>query len=228
MNQKEIFDNIMSRTSVRSFLDQPVESEKVEMLLHAAMAAPSACNKQPWHFAVIDDRKLLDQIPHFSPYASMAKEAPLAIVVCGDLNKTLDGTEQEFWIQDCSAATENLLLMVNALDLGAVWTALYPLEERYRGMQELLALPSNLIPLNTIVIGYPKKKTTAKDKWDEANISLNGYNHQPKSFRPVRWHGLKAQKLLAQGIALGIIAINKTPCKGKSFKILPNKNMKIP
>lgn len=95
MNQKEIFDNIMSRTSVRSFLDQPVESEKVEMLLHAAMAAPSACNKQPWHFAVIDDRKLLDQIPHFSPYASMAKEAPLAIVVCGDLNKTLEGTEQE-------------------------------------------------------------------------------------------------------------------------------------
>ena len=182
MNQKEIFDNIMSRTSVRSFLDQPVESEKVEMLLHAAMAAPSACNKQPWHFAVIDDRKLLDQIPHFSPYASMAKEAPLAIVVCGDLNKTLEGTEQEFWIQDCSAATENLLLMANAVDLGAVWTSLYPLEERYRGMQELLALPSNLIPLNTIVIGYPKKKTTAKDKWDEANISLNGYNHQPKSF----------------------------------------------
>lgn len=72
--------------------------------------------------------------------------------------------------------------MANALDLGAVWTALYPLEVRYRGMQELLALPSNLIPLNTIVIGYPKKKTTAKDKWDEANISLNGYNHQPKSF----------------------------------------------
>lgn len=175
MNQKEIFENIMSRTSVRSFLDQPVESEKVEMLLHAAMAAPSACNKQPWHFAVIDDRKLLDQIPHFSLYASMAKEAPLAIVVCGDLNKTLEGTER-------SAATENLLLMANALDLGAVWTALYPLEERYRGMQELLALPSNLIPLNTIVIGYPKKKTTAKDKWDEANISLNGYNHQPKSF----------------------------------------------
>ena len=112
----------------------------------------------------------------------MAKEAPLAIVVCGDLNKTLEGTEQEFWIQDCSAATENLLLMANALNLGTVWTALYPLEERYRGMQELLALPSNLIPLNTIVIGYPKKKTTAKDKWDEANISLNGYNHQPKSF----------------------------------------------
>lgn len=182
MNQKEIFDNIMSRTSVRNFLDQPVESEKVERLLHAAMAAPSACNKQPWHFAVINDRKLLDQIPHFSPYASMTKEAPLAIVVCGDLNKTLEGTEQEFWIQDCSAATENILLMANALDLGAVWTALYPLEERYKGMQALLALPNNLIPLNTIVIGYPKKKTAVKDKWNEANISLNGYNHQPKSF----------------------------------------------
>ena len=109
-------------------------------------------------------------------------DAKKPVVVCGDLNKTLEGTEQEFWIQDCSAATENLLLMANALDLGAVWTALYPLEERYRGMQELLALPGNLIPLNTIVIGYPKKKTAAKDKCDEANISLNGYNHQPKSF----------------------------------------------
>lgn len=169
---------IMSRTSVRSFLDQPIEPKKVDMLLHAGMAAPSACNKHPWHFAVIDDRKLLDQIPHFSPYASMVKEAPLAIVVCGDLSKTLNGIEQEFWIQDCAAATENILLMAHALNLGAVWTALYPLEDRYNRMQNLLGLPSNLIPLNTIVIGHPKNLPAPKDKWNEANISFNGYHRQ--------------------------------------------------
>lgn len=178
MNQKEIYDMIMSRTSVRSFLDQPVEHKKVDMLLHAGMAAPSACNKQPWHLAVIDDRKLLDQIPRFSPYASMVKEAPLAIMVCGDMNKTLNGIEQEFWIQDCAAVTENILLMAHALDLGAVWTALYPLEDRYKGMQKLLRLPSNLIPLNTIIIGYPKSHPAPKDKWNEANISFNGYHRQ--------------------------------------------------
>ena len=178
MNQKETYDMIMSRASVRSFLDQPIEPKKVDMLLHTGMAAPSACNKQPWHFAVIDDRKLLDQIPHFSPYASMVKEAPLAIVVCGDLSKTLNGIEQEFWIQDCAAVTENILLMAHALDLGAVWTALYPLEDRYNRMQNLLGLPSNLIPLNTIVIGYPKSQPAPKDKWNEANISFNGYHRQ--------------------------------------------------
>lgn len=178
MNQKEIFNIITNRTSVRNFLDQRIEPEKIEMLLHAGMAAPSACNKQPWHLAVIDDRKLLDQIPRFSPYASMVKEAPLAIVVCGDMHKTLNGIEQEFWIQDCAAVTENILLMAHALDLGAVWTALYPLEDRYKGMQKLLGLPSNLIPLNTIIIGYPKSHPAPKGKWNEANISFNGYHRQ--------------------------------------------------
>ena len=94
MEKNQIFENIMSRTSVRSYTDMPVEPEKVEMMLRAGMAAPSACNKQPWHFVVINDREILDQIPQFSPYASMVKQAPLAIVVCGCLDKTLEGTEQ--------------------------------------------------------------------------------------------------------------------------------------
>ena len=96
MEKNQIFENIMSRTSVRSYTDIPVEREKVEMMLRAGMAAPSACNKQPWHFVVINDREILDQIPQFSPYASMVKQSPLAIVVCGCLDKTLEGTEQEF------------------------------------------------------------------------------------------------------------------------------------
>ena len=117
--------------------------------------------------------EILDQIPQFSPYASMVKQAPLAIVVCGCLDKTLEGTEQEFWIQDCSAATENILLMAHGLGLGGVWTALYPLKERYEGMQQLLHLPKTMIPLNTLIIGYPKNLAEAKDKWKEENVSYN-------------------------------------------------------
>lgn len=132
MEKNEIFGNIMTRTSIRSYTSKPIEEEKINMLLHAGMAAPSACNKQPWHFIAITNREILNQIPTFSPYASMVKQAPLAIVVCGDLSKTLEGKEQEFWIQDCSAATENILLMAQGLQLGAVWTALYPLQERLK------------------------------------------------------------------------------------------------
>lgn len=101
--------------------------------------------------------------------------APLAIVVCGDLNKALKGWEQDFWIQDCAAATENILLMAHGLGLGAVCTALYPAKDRYQGMQQLLGLPEYVIPLNTIVIGYPKGETKSKDKWKEVNISYNRY-----------------------------------------------------
>ena len=101
----------------------------------------------------------------------MVRQAPLAIVVCGDLSKTMEGKEQEFWIQDCAAATENILLMAESLQLGAVWTALYPLKERYEGMQQLLNLPTNLIPLNTLIIGYPKEEVKAKDKWKEENVT---------------------------------------------------------
>lgn len=121
MEKNQIFENIMSRTSVRSYTDMP----------------------------------------------------PLAIVVCGCLDKTLEGTEQEFWIQDCSAATENILLMAHGLGLGGVWTALYPLKERYEGMQQLLHLPKTMIPLNTLIIGYPKNLAEAKDKWKEENVSYN-------------------------------------------------------
>ena len=171
MEKNAIFDNIIARTSVRSYTSQAIEEEKIDMLLRAGMAAPSACNKQPWHFIAITNREILDQIPTFSPYASMVKQAPLAIVVCGDLSKTLEGKEQEFWIQDCAAATENILLMAQGLQLGAVWTALYPLQDRYQGMQKLLNLPDNLVPLNTLIIGYPKEEAKAKDKWKEENIT---------------------------------------------------------
>lgn len=170
-----VFSNIMSRTSVRAYLDKAVEDEKVEKMLRAGMAAPSAVNAQPWHFIVINDTALLARIAEACPNAGMAKVAPLAIVVCGDMNKTPNENIRPFWIQDASAATENILLEANALGLGAVWTGTYPSEERCVKMAELLKLPENIIPLNTIVIGYPKDTPQPKDKWKEENISYNKY-----------------------------------------------------
>lgn len=174
-NADAVYNNIMSRVSVRSYLDKPVEDEKVDKLLRAGMAAPSAMNTQPWHFIVIKDKALLEQIAKATPNAGMAKEAPLAIVVCGDLKKEKEGWVQPFWIQDASAATENILLQANAMGLGAVWTGTYPSEERCKAIAKLLNLPGHIIPLNTIVIGYPKGDDKPKDKWKPENVSYNRY-----------------------------------------------------
>lgn len=170
-----VYDNIMSRTSVRSYADRPVEKEKIEKMLHAGMAAPTAMNRQPWHFIVVDDRALLDAIAKATPNAGMAKKAPLAIVVCGDKNKFAEGGAREMWSQDVSAATENILLQAHAMGLGAVWTGTFPSEERMKAVTTLLNMPSNLIPFCTIVVGYPDGDVTPKDKWNEQNVSYNKF-----------------------------------------------------
>lgn len=170
-----VINNILNRTSVRSYEDRAVESEKVEKLLRAGMAAPTAANKQPWHFIVVTDKNQLKKLSEANPDAEMAAKAPLAIVVCGDIDKALEGDAREFWIQDCSAATENILLAATGMGLGAVWTGTYPSKERCATVAEALKLPESLIPLNTIVIGYPDTEPTPKDKWKKENISYNVY-----------------------------------------------------
>ena len=157
-------NNILQRTSVRSYEDRPVEKEKIEKLLRAGMAAPTAVNKQPWHFIVVTDKDQLQKLAEANPNAGMAAKAPLAIVVCG-----------EFWVQDCSAATENILLAATGMGLGSVWTGTYPSKERCAAVTKLLKLPKFLIPLNTIVIGYPDSQVTPKDKWKQENVSYNAY-----------------------------------------------------
>ena len=174
-SEQAVLNNIASRVSVRSYLDKPVEDAKIEQLLRAGMAAPSAMNKQPWHFVVVTDKQQLAALAKANPYAGMAAKAPLAIVVCGDMSKALPGSAREFWVQDCSAATENILLAANAMGLGAVWTGTYPSEERVKAVSKVLQLPKKLIPLNTIVIGYPDGTNTPKDKWKPANVSYNFY-----------------------------------------------------
>ena len=166
---------IMTRSSVRSYTDKPVAKESVETLLRAAMAAPSAVNKQPWAFVVVDDRALLSSLAEALPNTKMAAEAQLAIVVCGDMRKTLEGEAALFWVQDCSAATENLLLAAHAQGLGAVWTGIYPNAARADAVRSILGLPSYIVPLNVIPVGYPASENTPKDKWKPENIHTNGW-----------------------------------------------------
>jgi nitroreductase len=130
------------------------------------MAAPTAMDKRPWVFVAVTKRENLDKLADGLSYAQMLKQASAAILVCGDTTKTIG----EFWKMDCSAASENLLLAVEATGLGAVWTAVYPDPAKINHVRDILGLPQTIIPLNCIPIGYPTGIEKPKDKWNPANI----------------------------------------------------------
>ena len=161
---------LFNRRSKRRYTDKEVGDEKIKKLLEAAMSAPSAHNKQSWEFIVIKDNQTMNKIMEFHDYSKMLKDAPLAIVVCGDKN-----AYKNFWVQDCSAATQNLLLMAENLELGACWLGVYPVEEYYSKLSELLELPDNIIPLNVIAIGYPERKSRRRDRYDEDKVHYEKY-----------------------------------------------------
>lgn len=162
--------NIMTRSSIRAYSDREVTAAQIDTLLRAAMAAPTARDCRPWKFVVITDRAILDSIAAHKHNYAMAAEAQAAVVVCGDMTKAMDGDGRDYWIQDCSAATENLLLAAHAIRLGAVWCGVYPIPDRISFVTKLLDLPPELIPLNIIPIGYPKGEATPKEKYDPSNI----------------------------------------------------------
>ena len=181
-----VLDNILARTSIRSYQDRPVEQDKIEKLLRAGMAAPSAVDKRPWHFIVVTDRQVLDGLAQANPNAGMAARAPLAIVVCGDKTRALTRVP-DYWVQDASAAAENILLAAHGMGLGAVWTGTYPVAERVEKVSAVLNLPEHIIPFCTIVIGYPERYQAPKDKWDEGNISYNTFGgKKPEVVEPER------------------------------------------
>ena len=164
-----VFENIFNRKSVRIFTSEPVSQEHIEAMLKAAMAAPTAVNYQPWRFVVVTDRAQLDAMAEILPYAKMLRQAPLAIVVCGETT-WFEGRENPYWQQDCSAATENLLLAAEALGLGAVWTGVYPNMQLAEPLGEFLGLPETVQPLCAIPIGHHDGTTQPKDKWKPENI----------------------------------------------------------
>lgn len=157
---------IFTRRSIRKYTREPVPESLVKELLQAAMAAPSARNEQPWHFIVVTDHRLMDEIPKFDPFAKMLPEAPLAIVVCGDTTPLSD----TYWIQDCSAATENILLAARAKGLGAVWLGIYPNEARYKEVQKLFGIPEKVIPLGIISLGYPAEEKPPSNRFNAERV----------------------------------------------------------
>lgn len=168
---------IMTRTSVRSYSAQKVDKETIETILKAGMAAPSAANQQAWEFVVITDDSLKKRISESFEYTKMVKNCAFAVVVCGNMDKLFKGDMKKggFWTQDCSAASENMLLAAHALGLGGVWCGIYPLEERIEKLSAILNLPDTLIPLNVLSFGYPSAATTPKNKWKPANIHYNAF-----------------------------------------------------
>jgi len=166
----DTIEAIFTRRSIRAYTDRPVGEDLIELLLRAAMAAPSAGNQQPWQFVVVDDRATLDAIPAYHPYSAMLRQAPVAVVVCGDGGKEGLGA---YWPQDCSAATENLLLAAHARGLGAVWLGVYPEADRIARTRELLGLPEAITPFCIVAIGYPAERPGPADRYDPARVHRN-------------------------------------------------------
>jgi nitroreductase len=164
------FETIITRRSIRKYKKQPISKEIVQKLLQAACSAPSAGNQQPWHFVILDDRKILNVIHTFHPSARMLLTADAAILVCGDLDlEKFKG----FWMVDCAAATENILLAAHSLGLGACWLGLYPREGRMAGMKKLLHLPSNIVPFAIVSLGYPDEVKPREDRYTPSRIHQN-------------------------------------------------------
>ena len=160
-----MIEPILARRSIRKYTDEPVTDLEIRRILEAAMAAPSASNKKPWHFVAVTDRWTLDQLAEYGSHWQMLREAPLAIVVCGD-----PLVSERYWVQDASAATENLLLAVSMMGLGAVWLGCYPRPERIGPVRELLDVPHEIEPLAVVSIGHPAEEKEPRTQYDEERV----------------------------------------------------------
>jgi len=175
------FNNIITRRSIRDFTGEEVKKEDLMLLLKAGMSAPSAVNRQPWSFVVVEKKETLEALSATLHYAKMLPKSGAAIVVCGmpDKTKIIDLAVKvisgislgDYWITDCSAASENILLAAHALGLGAVWTAVFPNKESIEAVRKILAIPDDVIPLNVIPVGVPVNLNVPPiDKFKEKNI----------------------------------------------------------
>jgi len=160
-------NSILRRRSIRQYTGQKIQDEHIKKILEAAMSAPSAGNEQPWHFIVVKDAQTLERLSQTHRHASMIKQAAVAIVVCGDLNREI---KKGMWVQDCSAATENILIEVEELNLAAVWVGVYPREDQVEYVKNLFNLPNPIIPLSIVSVGYPAERFEPTNRFDESRI----------------------------------------------------------
>ena len=164
--------NILSRRSIRKYTSQSISEDIIKDLLNAGMHAPTARNRQPWHFVVVDDRGIIDGLSEAHPYAKMLREATLAILVCGDRSIQ---EEDAYIVQDCSAATQNIMLAAHSHGLGSVWLGMYPRNDRMENVGRLLELPDHIMPVALISIGYPDEVKDAPDRYKEERVHWNKF-----------------------------------------------------
>lgn len=160
-------DPVLARRTIRKYTRQPVGDEKIQSVLEAAMAAPSAGDERPWHFVVIRDRGTLDAIPDFHAHANMMKDAPVALLVCADLSLV---KYEGFWVQDCAAATQNILIQATTEGLGSAWLGVCPREERMAKVRELLELPENVVPFALVALGHPAERKPPAKRYNELRV----------------------------------------------------------
>ena len=158
---------ILRRRSIRKYTQDAIPDDIIKKLLEAGMSAPSAGNQRPWHFVVIKDKEALAKLADASPYSKMTKDAPVAILVCGDLELE---SRKGYWVQDCSAATENILIEIAENNLGAVWLGMYPREERVEYIRRLLNIPDHVVPFALIPVGYPAETKETSSRYDESKV----------------------------------------------------------
>jgi nitroreductase len=173
MNMEKL-NYILDRRSIRRFTDQKIDNKQIKSLLTAAMYAPSAVNMQPWHFVVIDDPSMMEKVMEIHPYARMLQTASHAVVVCGDEQLQHD---DGYWVVDCGAATQNLLLAAQTIGLGACWVGLHPREERKSSFSRLLHLPSHVKPFALVALGYPEEQKPRPDRFHAEKVKYNGWDN---------------------------------------------------
>jgi len=163
----DVIEAIISRRSIRKYTGESVTDKQVETLLKAGMYAPSAVNKQPWHFIVFRDRKVIEEIIKIHPNGRMLENSDVAILVCWDENLQHD---VGYGPVDCSAATQNILLAAHGTGLGAVWVGIYPRENRIKGIHKLFKLPEHIKPFSIISVGHPAEKKELPDRFKKERI----------------------------------------------------------
>ena len=174
----EILDLIFSRRSIRKYQAKKVPREVLTQLLQAAMAAPTAANAQPWEFVVLDEPEPLDGLKAELPFGRY--NTPAAIVVCGNPGIGNNSAGKLYWVQDCSAATENILLAAVGMGLGAVWIGIYPLESRVAAVCKKLNLPEGVTPLGAVYVGYPDEQKEPRTQYDEKRVHWQIYEERKR------------------------------------------------
>jgi nitroreductase len=169
----EVLDYIYRRRSIRQYQERPIPRELLEDLLRAAMAAPSAVDKQPWEFVVADQKESMANLQAVLPFGRYP--APAAVVVCGTPAQAQNEPDGSYWVQDCAAATENLLIAAAGLGLGAVWTGVYPVMERVHAVQRVLGLPEAVVPLNAVLVGYPGEEKPPRTQYRRERVHWQRY-----------------------------------------------------